>query len=307
MSMNNGLRISLIGLGLMGSSIGLALRRAGFTHITGWDSNAEHGETAHGRKAINSLASSLEDAVRGADVVFLNVPVGAMGGLVREFCGYLHPDTIVTDVGSVKGEVMREISPLLPSPQHFVPAHPIAGTEETGPEAGSVHLFKGRFCLLTPAPDANLYSVQTVSMLWQQMGAEPELMDAAHHDIVLAATSHLPHLVAYSLVHTANEMESDIQREIIQYSASGFRDFTRIASSSPEMWRDIFLSNKKSVLNVLKLFSKELAGLQKAIKKNDGAHLEKHFSEASKLRQRIIDAGQDVALPDFGRGKSEED
>ncbi|MED5324408.1 MAG: prephenate dehydrogenase/arogenate dehydrogenase family protein, partial [Pseudomonadota bacterium] len=233
--------------------------------------------------------------------VFLNVPLSAMAPLAKDIMPVLKSGAVLTDVGSVKQCVLDDIMPLLKDGVFLVPGHPIAGTEYSGPDAGFAELFEGRWCILTPPGETNLHAVETVAGLWRDIGSEVEFMDPRHHDLVLAITSHLPHLIAFNIVGTAAQLESDTRSAVIKYSASGFRDFTRIAASDPIMWRDIFLQNKEAVLEMLGRFNEDLVALQRAIRHGDADYLQNTFSQTREIRQSVIDAGQDVDAPNFGR------
>jgi cyclohexadieny/prephenate dehydrogenase len=240
-------------------------------------------------------------AVVDADLVVLCVPVRAMRAIAESFAADLSPGAVVSDVGSVKGQVLSDLGAVLPKGVALVPAHPVAGTEKSGPDAGFATLFANRWCILTPGPDADAAAVARVDAFWSRLGANVEIMTPAHHDMVLAVTSHLPHLIAYSIVGTASDLEGVTRSEVIKYSAGGFRDFTRIAASDPVMWRDVFLTNKDAVLDVLQRFSEDLTALQRAIRWGDGEFLEALFTRTRAVRRTIIDAGQDTDADDFGR------
>lgn len=294
--------IALIGLGLIGSSLGHALKKNGLAaHVSGYARSAETRAAALDIGFVDSVHDTPEAACIDADIVFFNTPLSAIKGLAEAIIPGLKDNAILTDVGSVKGGVLRDVTPLLEGRVHFVPGHPIAGTEESGPRAGFAELFEDRWCILTPDETTGLIAVEQIAKLWRGMGSEVAFMDAAHHDLVLAITSHLPHLIAFNIVGTAAQLESDTRSEVIKYSASGFRDFTRIAASDPVMWRDIFLDNKEAVLEMLGRFSEDLTALQRAIRHGDGAYLEEVFSRTRTIRQSIIEAGQDTAAPNFGR------
>lgn len=296
--------IALLGLGLIGSSIGHALKKNGLaSHIAGYARSAETRVTALDIGFVDSIHETPEEACRDADIIFFNTPLGVMGELAKQILPHLKDNAILTDVGSAKGKLQNEITPLLEGRVHFVPGHPIAGTEQSGPTAGFAELFEQRWCILTPDDTTSLLAVEEIAKLWRGMGSEVAFMDAAHHDLVLAITSHLPHLIAFNIVGTAAQLESDTRSEVIKFSASGFRDFTRIAASDPVMWRDIFLDNKEAVLEMLGRFSEDLTALQRAIRHNDGAYLETTFSRTRAIRQSIIEAGQDTDAPNFGRDK----
>ena len=286
--------ITLIGMGLIGSSIGHALKRGDLAaHITGYARSAETRQKALNIGFVDSIADSLKGAVADADIVFLNVPVGMIAEIVRDMAPSLKPGAILTDVGSVKKSVMDAVHEHLTENTTFVPAHPIAGTELSGPEAGFAELFDNRWCILTPDSETDKQAVQTISDLWRAMGSDVEIMDADHHDLVLAITSHVPHLIAFNIVGTAADLEAVTQSEVIKYSAGGFRDFTRIAASDPVMWRDVFLNNDTAVLEMLQRFSEDLSYLQRAIRWQEGDKLEALFSRTREIRRSIIDAGQD--------------
>lgn len=295
-------RIALIGIGLIGSSISHASRRAGLAgEIVGSARTAATVETALRLGLVSKGFSSAAEAVRGADLVILCVPVGLCGPIAQEIAAHLEPGAIVTDVGSVKGSIVRDMLPHLPKSVHFVPAHPIAGTEHSGPESGFAELFDGRWCILTPTPGTDAAAVGKLKEFWEKLGSNVEIMTPEHHDLVLAITSHVPHLIAYNIVGTAAHLERVTSKEVIKFSAGGFRDFTRIAASDPTMWRDVFLNNKEAVLEMLGRFSEDLTALQRAIRFGDGDTLFKLFSESRAVRRGIIQAGQDTAAPDFGR------
>lgn len=297
-------RIALIGLGLIGSSIGHGLKKNALAaHVAGYARSAETRVKALEIGFVDTIHETPEEACREADIVFFNTPLGVMGELAAQIMPLLKDNAIITDVGSAKGKLQAEINPLLEGRVHFVPGHPIAGTEQSGPEAGFADLFEGRWCILTPDDTTSLIAVEQVAKLWRGMGSEVAFMDAAHHDLVLAITSHLPHLIAFNIVGTAAQLESDTRSEVIKFSASGFRDFTRIAASDPVMWRDIFLDNKEAVLEMLGRFTEDLTSLQRAIRRGDGAYLEETFARTRSIRQSIIEAGQDIDAPNFGRDK----
>jgi len=250
---------------------------------------------------VSSVYASAAEAARDADLIVLCVPVGACGSLARNMAPVMKAGAILTDVGSVKGAVVRDVGPSVPRGVHFIPGHPIAGTEHSGPEAGFAELFEGRWCVLTPPPGADEAAVGKLAAFWQACGSHVEVMDAQHHDLVLAITSHVPHLIAYNIVNTARHLEQVTDTEVIKFSAGGFRDFTRIAASDPVMWRDVFLNNKEAVLEMLGRFSEDLTALQRAIRFGDGDTLHKLFNESRLVRRGIIEAGQDTAAADFGR------
>ncbi len=295
-------RIAIIGIGLIGSSISHAVRRAGLAReIVGSSATAATRAKAEEIGLVTKAYSQAAGAVKGADLVILCTPVGVYGKIAAEIGPHLAPGAILTDVGSVKAAVVRDIAPHLPKGVHFVPGHPIAGTEQSGPEAGFAELFDGRWCILTPDPGTDVAATAKLEKFWRKLGSNVEIMTAEHHDMVLAITSHVPHLIAFNIVNTAAHLGRVTNSEVIQFSAGGFRDFTRIAASDPVMWRDVFLNNKDAVLEMLGRFSEDLTVLQRAIRFNDGATLEKLFGEARSVRRGIIQAGQDTAAPDFGR------
>lgn len=297
-------RIALIGLGLIGSSLAHASKRGKLaTHIAGHAKSAATREAALRIGFADSVHATAAEAVKEADLVILCVPVGACGAVAAEIAPHLKPGAIVTDVGSVKAAVLRDVGAHLPASVHFIPGHPIAGTEQSGPESGFAELFDGRWCILTPPAGADAGAVEKLKAFWQAVGSKVEIMTADHHDLVLAITSHLPHLIAFNIVGTAAHLEEVTDSEVIKYSAGGFRDFTRIAASDPIMWRDVFLNNREAVLEMLGRFSEDLSLLQRAIRWGDGEQLEAIFSRAREIRRGIIAAGQDTAAPDFGRRK----
>lgn len=294
-------RVAIIGLGLIGSSVARAVRASMPTvRLSGSDGDATVRERAVQLDLVDDVADGAGAAVVDADLVILCVPVGAMAAVAEAIAPELAPGAVVSDVGSVKGPVLDALTAALPGVA-VIPAHPVAGTEHSGPDAGFASLFKDRWCILTPPEGADALAVERVRSFWDRLGAKVELMDARHHDLVLAVTSHLPHLIAYTIVSTASDLEDVTRSEVIKYSAGGFRDFTRIAASDPTMWRDVFLSNKEAVLETLQRFSEDLSALQRAIRWNDGDTLHALFSRSRAVRRAIIDAGQDTAAPDFGR------
>jgi len=295
-------KIALIGAGLIGSSIAHASRRDGAAgHIAAYIPR----ETTRARAAKSGFADSLHaelaPAVAGADLVVLATPLGTFGEISREAAPHLLQGAILTDVGSVKSAVIRDVSPNVPHGVHFIPGHPVAGTEQSGPESGFAELFDGRWCILTPMPGTDLQALERLKQFWRRCGSEVEVMDAKHHDLVLAITSHVPHLIAYNIVGTAADLEAVTQSEVIKYSASGFRDFTRIAASDPTMWRDIFLNNRDAVLEMLGRFNEDLAALQRAVRWGDGEALFNLFTRTRAIRRSIVEAGQDTPEPNFGR------
>lgn len=286
-------QITIIGFGLIGSSIARAVKKHGLAEkIICGDVSQEVCNKVLELKLADVAITDLAVSVKGSDLVILCVPVGTMGEVAKIISDNLKDGAILSDVGSVKKEVISEIQPVIPSGVHFVPGHPIAGTEFSGPEHGFSELFEGRWCILTPQDHTELKAVEKLTLFWEACGSNIEIMEAGHHDLVLGITSHLPHLIAYTIVGTANDLEDDIKSEVIKFSASGFRDFTRIASSDPTMWRDVFLNNKDAVLEVLQRFSEDLTALQRAIRKKDGEYLYEKFSETRDIRSAIVDAGQ---------------
>jgi len=294
--------VAIIGLGLLGGSIGLAVQdRASDITTTGYDADADVRGKAAERGLVGTVCTSVSDAVSEADLVILCVPVGAMGSAAAEIAGHLKPGAIISDVGSSKQSVLEDLSAALPG-LTVIPAHPVAGTEQSGPEAGFATLFENRWCILTPPDGADEASVEALADFWRTLGSKIEIMDAEHHDLVLAVTSHIPHLIAYTIVGTASDLEDVTRSEVIKYSAGGFRDFTRIAASDPTMWRDVFLQNRSAVLEMLGRFTEDLTALQRAIRSGDGETLRELFSRTRAIRRGIIEEGQDDPSPDFGRG-----
>lgn len=297
-------RVALIGLGLIASSMFWAMKRAGLAgEVTGYARSAETRETAREIGLCDRVCETAAEAVEGADLVVLCVPVGAMGAVAEEIAPVLKPGATVSDVGSVKKDVIEAVAPHLPEGVHFVPAHPLAGTEHSGPRSGFAELFENRFTLIVPVEGTDREAVERLERFWQGMGAKTEEMDAEHHDLVLAVTSHAPHLIAYTMVGVADDLRRVTDSEVIRYSAAGFRDFTRIAASDPTMWRDVFLHNKEATLEILGRFTEELFALQRAIRTGDGDHLFDYFTRTRAIRRGIIEAGQDTDAPDFGRVK----
>ncbi|MGR3662660.1 MAG: prephenate/arogenate dehydrogenase family protein [Paracoccaceae bacterium] len=296
-------RVALIGLGLIAGSMAHAMRRGGLAgEIVGTSRSVETREIAREIGLCDSIVDTAAEAVKDADLVVLAVPVGAMAAVAREIEPHLKPGATVTDVGSVKRAVIDAVSPHIPEGVHFIPGHPLAGTEHSGPRSGFAELFDNRWCLLVPPEDADKAAVDRLCTFWKSIGANVELMEADHHDLVLAVTSHAPHLIAYTMVGVADDLRRVTDSEVINFSAAGFRDFTRIAASDPTMWRDVFLNNKEATLEILGRFTEELFGLQKAIREGDGDHLFEYFTRTRNIRRGIIEAGQDTDAPDFGRG-----
>ena len=293
--------IALVGLGLIASSIALNIKsKKSRIKITGYSRTKKTREEA---RKINfcTVCDNYEDCIKEANLVILCVPVGAMGDTMEKITPYLSKSAIVTDVGSVKESVILEVQKKLPKGVFFVPAHPLAGTENSGPSAGFASLFENRWCILTPSKNVPIEIIKKVKFFWEQLGSNVVEMDAKHHDLVLSVTSHAPHLIAFTMVGVADEFSKVTNSEVINYSAAGFRDFTRLAASDPIMWRDVFLNNKDAALEILGRFTEELFTLQKAIRKKDGEYLLKYFERTRKIRRSIISAGQDTAEPNFGR------
>ena len=292
----------LIGVGLIGSSLSQAARKAGLVgRISATARSAQTRDKVMDLGLADEVFENATSAVKDADLVVLCAPVGAFADIAAEIAPHLKPGATLSDVGSVKQAVFDAVQPHVPGNVHFIPAHPVAGTEQSGPESGFATLFSGRWCILTPPPDADEEAVARLGAFWQGLGAQLDRMEASHHDLVLAITSHLPHLIAYNIVGTAADLEDDTKSEVIKYSAGGFRDFTRIAASDPTMWRDIFLTNREAVLEILGRFTEDLAGLQRAIRRGDGEALFEKFTRTRGIRRSIIEAGQESDAPDFGR------
>jgi cyclohexadieny/prephenate dehydrogenase len=295
-------RLALIGVGLIGSSIARAARAQGAVRsIVATARSAATRRRVAELGLADQVVESNAAAVEGADLVIVCIPVGACGAVAQEIGRYVEHGAIVSDVGSVKGAVMRDMSPHLPERVHFIPAHPVAGTEHSGPDAGFAELFVDRWCILTPPPNADKAAVERLTAFWQLLGANVETMSAEHHDLVLGITSHLPHLIAYTIVGTADEFSQVTRSEVLQFSAGGFRDFTRIAASDPTMWRDVFLANREAVLEMLGRFNEDLSTLARAIRRGDGDTLFAQFTRTRAIRRGIVEIGQDSAAPDFGR------
>ena len=295
-------RLALIGLGLIGSSIARAARRRGVaTTIVAGDADPAVRARVAELGLADEVAPTLSEAVRGADLVIFCVPVGADEAVAREVGPHLKPGAIVSDVGSVKSAVIGAIAPHLPAGVSLVPAHPVAGTEQSGPDAGFDSLFLHRWCIITPPDEADAQAVALVRAFWEALGSNVEVMTPTHHDLVLAITSHVPHLIAYNIVGTVAELEETTRSEVLKYSAGGFRDFTRIAASDPTMWRDVFLHNKDAVLEMLGRFNEDLSALQRMIRRGDGDGLFDLFTRTRAIRRGIVAQGQETAAPDFGR------
>ncbi|MDG2002209.1 MAG: prephenate/arogenate dehydrogenase family protein [Novosphingobium sp.] len=293
--------VAIIGLGLLGGSIGLAVQHyLPGIRTTGYDSDAETRRRAGDRRLADRICESATEAVAEADLVIFCVPPGAMGEAAAEIAEALPTGAVVSDVGSCKQSIAKALGDALPD-HVIIPAHPVAGTENSGPDAGFASLFQNRWCIVTPPEPCDLLKLTALVEFWEALGANVEIMDAEHHDLVLAVTSHLPHLIAYTIVGTASDLEDVTESEVIKYSAGGFRDFTRIAASDPTMWRDVFLGNKDAVLTMLQRFSEDITALQRAIRTDNGDALFDHFARTRDIRRSIIEEGQDDARPDFGR------
>ncbi len=295
-------KIALIGIGLIGSSLARVIRQRGLAGTVAIATrSSETLERAHDLGLGDSYTTSSAEAVRDADLVIVSVPVGSSEKVAREIAGELKEGAIVTDVGSTKESVVEQMKPHIPEHAHFIPGHPIAGTEHSGPDSGFATLFEGRWCILTPLPGTDEEALQKLTTFWESCGSMVDQMDPHRHDLVLAIVSHLPQIIAYNIVGTADDLETVTESEVIKYSASGFRDFTRLAASDPTMWRDVCLHNRDAILEMLARFSEDLASLQRAIRWGDGDKLFDLFSHTRHIRKSIIEAGQDVEAPDFGR------
>jgi len=298
-------RIALIGIGLIGSSLAQVARQEGLArHIAISTRSAETLARAEELGLGDSYSLDAAEAVDGADLVILCVPVGAYEAVAKWIQPVLKPGAILTDAGSTKGSVVEAVAPYVPKGVHFIPGHPIAGTEQSGPDAGFPALFQNRWCILTPMEGVDPEALEKLSAFWRACGSEVDTMDAEHHDRVLAIVSHLPHIIAYNIVGTADDLETVTKSEVIKYSASGFRDFTRLAASDPTMWRDVCLNNKDAILEMLSRFSEDLSALQRAIRWGDGDKLFDLFTRTRTVRRSIIEAGQETDAPDFGRTKT---
>ena len=294
-------RVALIGLGLIASSMFWGMKRAGLAgEVTGYARSESTRDAAREIGLCDRVCDSAAEAVQDADLVVLCVPVGAMGAVMQEIGPALKPGATVSDVGSVKRAVIEAVTPHLPEGVHFVPAHPLAGTEQSGPRSGFAELFDNRWCILVP-DGAEAEATSRLHRFWQGLGANTDEMDADHHDLVLSVTSHTPHLIAYTMVGVADDLRRVTDSEVIKYSAAGFRDFTRIAASDPTMWRDVFLTNKDATLEILGRFTEELFALPRAIRQGDGDMLHDYFTRTRAIRRGIIEAGQDTDAPNFGR------
>jgi cyclohexadieny/prephenate dehydrogenase len=294
--------VALIGFGLIGGSIARAAREQGLAgEIVATARSAKTRARVKELGIVDRVVETNAEAAKDADLLILCIPVGACGAVAQEIAGVLKPGAVISDVGSVKGAVVREMAPHLPANVHFVPAHPVAGTEHSGPDSGFAELFANRWCILTPPDGSDADAVERLRAFWVGLGARVEIMTPDHHDLVLAITSHLPHLIAYTIVGTADELAQVTSSEVIKFSAGGFRDFTRIAASDPIMWRDVFLTNKDAVLEMLGTFNEDLSKLTRAIRRGDGEALFEHFTRTRAIRRGIVEIGQDSAAPDFGR------
>jgi len=299
-------KITIIGVGLIGSSLSWAIRREGIAKtLIGYDSNTEHCERFQKIGVADQVENDPQKAVADSDLIILCTPVGAMKSVFQQIAPHLKSGAIVTDVGSVKASVIEDIKPFVPKDVTFIPSHPIAGTEQSGPEAGFASLFDGRWVIITPDAGASAEKTALLKAFWEKCGSQVEEMEPKHHDLVLAITSHLPHLIAYNIVGTAAHLEQVTSSEVIKFSAGGFRDFTRIAASDPIMWRDVFLNNKEAVLEMLGRFTEDLTDLQRAIRYGDGDKLHDLFSKTREIRRGIVAAGQETIEPNFGRNKND--
>lgn len=297
--------IALIGIGLIGSSLARVIKREGLAdHVIISTRSESTLARAEELGLGNAYTLDCAEAVKNADLVVVSVPVGSSGTVARQIAGSLKPGAIITDVGSTKGSVIAQMQPELPSNVHFIPGHPLAGTEYSGPDAGFADLFVNRWCILTPLEGTDADALERLKKFWEACGSRLDTMDPAHHDRVLAIVSHLPHLIAYNIVGTASDLEEVTNSEVIKYSASGFRDFTRLAASDPTMWRDVCLHNKDAILEMLARFSEDLASLQRSVRWGDGDALFDLFTRTRAVRRGIIDAGQEIDAPDFGRQKA---
>jgi len=295
-------RIALIGLGLIGGSIAWATRRGGWpVEIIGYARSSETRERARELGFCDRVEDSIAAAVDGADLVIVCVPVGVCGDVARDIAPHLADGALVSDVGSTKESVIAAMASELPDRVHFVPAHPLAGTEHSGPDAGFAELFDSRWCILTPLEDSDPAIVAKLDAFWQMLGSRTQIMTPEHHDLVCAVTSHVPHAIAYTMCGVADDMRRVTQHEVVQFCAAGFRDFTRIAASDPTMWRDVFLNNREATIEILGRFVEELMSLQRSIRTGDGDALHEYFTRTRAIRRSIIDAGQDTSAPNFGR------
>ena len=300
-------KVCIIGLGLIGGSIGLAMKRSKISNqIIGFARSNSTLKRAIELGLVDKVKDNLEDAVNDCDLIILATPLSTFKKLVAEMSPFLKKDCIITDTGSAKLSVIEDLRGILPNNVEFIPGHPIAGTEESGPDAGFAELFDNRWCILTPTEENSSNAIDLIKEFWESIGSKVEIMDPLHHDKVLAITSHIPHLIAFNIVGTANNLANVTEKEVVKYSAGGFRDFTRIAASDPKMWSDIFTYNSEAVLEMLELFSNDLAKLKDAVIKKDSDLLFSNFEKTREVRKNIIDAGQEESDVDFGRKKSEE-
>ena len=300
-------KVCIIGLGLIGGSIGLAMKRSKISNqIIGFARSNSTLKRAIELGLVDKVKDNLEDAVNDCDLIILATPLSTFKKLVEEMSPFLKKDCIITDTGSAKLSVIEDLRGILPNNVEFIPGHPIAGTEESGPDAGFAELFDNRWCILTPTEENSSNAIDLIKEFWESIGSKVEIMDPLHHDKVLAITSHIPHLIAFNIVGTANNLANVTEKEVVKYSAGGFRDFTRIAASDPKMWSDIFTYNSDAVLEMLDLFSNDLAKLKAAVIKKDSDLLFSNFEKTREVRKNIIDAGQEESDVDFGRKKSEE-
>ena len=301
-------RLALIGIGLIGSSLARAARKGGLAEKIVISTRSE--ETLRRAEELglgDRYCLDAGEAVEDADLVIVSVPVGASGAVAKWIAPSLKPGAILTDAGSTKRSVIEQMAPHIPEGVHFIPGHPIAGTEQSGPDAGFAELFRNRWCILTPPEGTDPAAMAKLTAFWEACGSTVDTMDAEHHDLVLAIVSHLPHIIAYNIVGTADDLEAVTKSEVIKYSASGFRDFTRLAASDPTMWRDVCLYNKDAILEMLARFSEDLAALQRAIRWSDGEKLFDIFTRTREIRRSIVEAGQDTAVPNFGRDMAKAD
>ena len=295
-------RVALIGLGLIAGSMAHAMRRAKCAgEIVGTARSVETRAIAAEINLCDRITETAAEAVKDADLVVLCVPIGAMASVMAEIGPALKQGATLSDVGSVKQAVIDEVRPHVPEGVHFIPAHPLAGTEHSGPRSGFATLFDNRWNIIVPLEGADQTKVDQLTEFWTALGAKVTTMTPDHHDLVLAVTSHTPHLIAYTMVGVADDLARVTESEVVNFSAAGFRDFTRIAASDPTMWRDVFLTNKDATLEVLGRFTEELFALQRAIRQGDGDHLHAYFTRTRAVRRGIIEAGQDTAEPNFGR------
>ena len=297
-------KVCIIGLGLIGSSLARNLHGSDLVgQVVAVDISPKVCDKVMELGIVDAATTSFSVGVKDADVIILAVPVGANKGVADAIAPHLKQGAVVTDVGSVKGAVLRDLSEALPEHVDIIGGHPIAGTEHSGPEAGFKELFEGRWCILTPEPSADLRALEKVSAIWDICGAKIEIMEAERHDLILGITSHLPHLIAYSIVDTANDLEGDTKHDVIKFSASGFRGFTRIAASDPVMWRDVFLNNRDAVLEILGRFNEDLSALQKPIRKGDGDYLFQVFSRTREIRREVMERGEETLPSPDRKGK----